>query len=165
MDTTINRDPTTQAFQSESCWPGSGRWHQRLRTPTASTLGSGTGPWTNIPVPLFGQASRRTPDMSFDAPGSGAWVLYNNAWYVVGGTSCRHQRCRHRQQLEQPVGVAPSPAATTQHGSHLLYAQLATYKEYKDQLYDVTTGSNGAPATVGWDHLHRRGQPRGKLGK
>jgi hypothetical protein len=46
-----------------------------------------------------------------------------------------------------------------------LYSQLLTYKEYKTNFYDVTTGSNGQPATVGWDYCTGVGSPRGKLGK
>jgi len=165
--TTINRDPTTQAFQSESCWPGSGGGTSAYET-YSSTFGSGTGPWTNYQYPLFGQASRRTPDMSFDAdPASGAWVLYNNAWYVVGGTSLSAPALAGIvNNSNNRLGVAPSPGGYYSNmEDNLLYAQLATYKEYKTNFYDVTTGSNGAAATVGWDYCTGVGSPRGKLGK
>ncbi|HEV8689436.1 MAG TPA: S53 family peptidase [Ideonella sp.] len=165
--TTINRDPNTQAFISESCWPGSGGGISAYET-YSSTFGSGTGPWTNYQYPLFGQASRRTPDMSFDAdPASGAWVLYDNSWYVVGGTSLSAPALAGIvNNSNNRLGVAPSPGGYYSNmEDNLLYAQLATYKEYKTNFYDVKTGSNGAPATVGWDTCTGVGSPRGKLGK
>jgi subtilase family serine protease len=165
--TTINRDPASQAFTSESCWAGSGGGTSVYETYN-TVFGTGTGPWTNYQYPLFGQAPRHTPDVSFDAdPASGAFVLYNGAWYVVGGTSLSApalagivNNSNNRQ------GVAPSGGGFYSNmENNLLYAQLATYKDYGVNFYDVTTGSNGAPATVGWDSCTGVGSPRGKIGK
>jgi hypothetical protein len=62
--------------------------------------------------------------------------------------------------------VAPSLGGYyTNAENNLLYAQLLTNKEYGKNFYDVTTGSNGASATVGWDYCTGVGTPRGKLGK
>jgi len=165
--TTINRDPNTQAFVSESCWPGSGGGTSAFET-YSNVFGSGTGPWTNFQYPQFGQSNRRTPDMSFNAdPASGAWVLFNSGWYVVGGTSLSAPALAGIvNNSNNRLGVAPSPGGFYSNmENNLLYAQLATYKEYKTNFYDVTTGSNGANATTGWDYCTGVGSPRGKLGK
>jgi subtilase family serine protease len=129
----------------------------------------GTGPWTNYQYPLFGQSSRRTPDISFDAdPASGAWVRYASNWYVVGGTSLSAPALAGIvNNSNNRLGVRPSPGGFyTNAENNLLYAQLlAINKEYKTNFYDVKTGSNGAAAVVGWDRCTGVGSPRGKLGK
>lgn len=166
--TTINRDATTKYFQSESCWAGSGGGLSAYET-YGSTFGNGgTGPWTNYQYPLFGQSARNTPDISFDAdPASGAFVYNNGSWYVVGGTSLSAPALAGiMNNSNNQLGVAPRNGgfyANTE--NDLLYAQLMTSKEYATNFYDVTTGSNGAPATAGWDQCTGVGSPRGKLGK
>jgi subtilase family serine protease len=165
--TTINRDPTTQAFQSESCWAGSGGGTSVYET-YSSSFGSGTGPWTNFQYPHFGQTARRTPDMSFDAdPASGVYVRSNGTWYVVGGTSVSSPALAGLvNNSGNRLGVAPSGGGFySNEENNLLYAQLDTYKEYGINFYDVTTGSNGASAGAGWDYCTGVGSPRGKLGK
>jgi subtilase family serine protease len=165
--TTINRDPTTQAFQSESCWAGSGGGTSAYELYT-TTFGTGTGPWTDFQYPQFGQSARRTPDVAADAdPASGAYVYYNNAWYVVGGTSLAAPLLAGiTNNSNNRLGVAPSLGGYfTNAENNLLYAQLVTNKEYGKNFYDVTTGSNGASAAVGWDYCTGVGTPRGKLGK
>lgn len=165
--TTINRDPTTAYFQSESCWAGSGGGVSAYET-YSSTFGSGTGPWTNYQYPLFGQSARRTPDLSFDAdPASGAYVQYAGAWYIVGGTSLSAPAVAGIvNNANNQLGVAPRNGgyfANTE--NDLVYAQLLTNKEYATNWYDVMTGSNGAAAGPGYDLCTGVGSPRGKLGK
>jgi len=165
--TTINRDATTQAFQSESCWAGSGGGTSVYET-YSSTFGTGTGPWTNFQYPLFGQAARRTPDVSFDAdPASGAFVYSNGSWYVVGGTSLSAPALAGIiNNSGNNLGVAPNLGGFYSNmENNLLYAELATAKDYGTNFYDVTTGSNGASASAGWDYCTGVGSPRGKLGK
>ena len=168
--TTINRDASGN-FVSESCWAGSGGGTSVYEL-WSSTFGAGNGPWTAFQVPLagatVGQSARRTPDMSFDAdPASGAYVRYNGAWYVVGGTSLSAPALAGIvNNSNNRLGVAPSPGGFFgADENNLLYSQLLTYKEYKTNFYDVTTGSNGASAGVGWDYCTGVGSPRGKLGK
>lgn len=165
--TTINRDASTQYFQSESCWAGSGGGTSAYET-YSSTFGTGTGPWTNYQYPLFGQSNRRTPDISLDAdPASGAYVRYNGAWYVVGGTSLSAPAVAGIvNNSGNKLGVAPSAGGYYSNmEDNLIYAQLFTQKEYKTNYYDVTTGSNGSAAGVGWDYCTGVGSPRGRLGK
>ena len=62
--------------------------------------------------------------------------------------------------------MAPAPGGYCSNTeNNLLYAELATQKDYFTNFYDVTTGSNGASATVGWDYCTGVGTPRGKLAK
>ena len=111
--TTINRDASGN-FVSESCWAGSGGGTSVYEL-WSSTFGAGNGPWTAFQVPLagatVGQSARRTPDMSFDAdPASGAYVRYNGAWYVVGGTSLSAPALAGIvNNSNNRLGVAPSP--------------------------------------------------------
>ena len=168
--TTINRD-ASQNFVSESCWSGSGGGTSTYEL-WSSTFSAGNGPWTAFQVPLFnatvGASPRKTPDMAADAdPNSGAWVRYNGAWYVVGGTSLAAPLLAGIvNNSNNQLGIAPRLGGVfTNDENNLLYSQLLTYKEYKNNFYDVTTGSNGAAATVGWDYCTGVGSPRGKLGK
>ena len=167
--TTINRDASTQYFQSESCWAGSGGGVSQFETyGTSYSPWVGSGPWTNFLYPLFQQSVRRTPDISFDAdPASGVYVRYAGVWYTVGGTSVSAPALAGIvNNSNNRLGVAPSGGGYyTNAENNLLYSQLLTYKEYKTNFYDVTTGSNGAAATVGWDYCTGVGSPRGKLGK
>ena len=165
--TTINRD-ASQNFLSESCWAGSGGGTSVYETYSSTFTGSGTGPWANYQYPLFGQSARRTPDISFNAdPASGVWVRYNSGWYTVGGTSVSAPALAGLiNNSNNRLGVAPSGGGYyTNAENNLLYAQLLTNSEYKTNFYDVTTGSNGSAATVGWDYCTGVGSPRGKLGK
>jgi len=165
--TTINRDPTTQAFLSESCWAGSGGGTSAYET-YSTTFGSGTGPWTNYQYPLFGQAARHSPDISFDAdPASGAWVYNAGNWYVVGGTSLAAPLVAGiTNTSNNRLGMAPKAGGYyTNAQNNLLYAELLTNKDYGVNFYDVTTGNNGAAAAVGWDQCTGVGSPRGRVGK
>ncbi len=165
--TTINRDSTTQAFTSESCWAGSGGGTSAYET-YSSTFGSGTGPWTDFQYPLFGQAARNTPDVSFDAdPASGAYVRSNGGWYIVGGTSLSAPALAGIfNNSDNRLGVAPSQGGYfTNAEDNMLYAQLLANKDYVKNFYDVTTGSNGSPAGASWDFCTGVGSPRGKVGK
>jgi subtilase family serine protease len=165
--TTINRDATTQAFVSESCWAGSGGGTSAYET-YSSTFGSGTGPWTDFQYPQFGQSARQTPDISFDAdPASGAFVRSNGNWYIVGGTSLSAPALAGvMNNSNNQLGVAPRNGGYFSNmENNLLYAQLGSNKAYASNFYDVTSGSNGAPAVAGWDACTGVGSPRGKLGK
>jgi subtilase family serine protease len=165
--TTVNRVAGTLAFQSESCWAGSGGGTSVYET-YSSTFGSGTGPWTNFQYPLFGQSARQTPDISFNAdPASGVWVQYAGSWYTVGGTSVSSPSLAGIiNAAGNNLGIAPSPGGYYTSGeNNLLYAELLTAKDYANNFYDVTTGSNGASAAVGWDACTGVGSPRGLVGK
>jgi subtilase family serine protease len=91
-------------------------------------------------------------------------VYYNNAWYVVGGTSLAAPLLAGiMNNSNNRLGVAPSGGGYyTNAENNLLYAELLTNKEFGKNFYDVTTGSNGSAATVGYDTCTGVGSPRGK---
>jgi len=165
--TTINRDAATGNFLSESCWAGAGGGISQYEL-WSETFATGNGVETNYQYPLFGRTNRATPDIAADAdPASGAWVYYNGAWQVVGGTSLAAPLLAGiLSTSNNRLGQAPTNGgfySPMEH--HLLYSQLSTYLDYSRNFYDVTTGSNGNAAGAGWDYCTGIGSPRGKLGK
>ena len=182
--TTVNRDANGN-FVSESCWSGSGGGYSAIETwldPDSASGGKnnaiyyGMGPWVDYQYQLFGgypytNAPRSTPDISFDAdPNSGAWVYDTyggGTWYVVGGTSLSSPALAaivngsNNRLGQTPLGGGKYFA----HENDLLYSQLSTNKAYVKNFYDVTTGSNGHSAGVGYDQCTGIGSVRGKLGK
>jgi subtilase family serine protease len=174
--TSIMRNSSTLKFSSEACWGGSGGGVSSIESFATSFNGGHSGPWANFQYPIFGQANRATPDMSFDAdPASGAWVYSAfglGGWSPVGGTSLSSPALasivnRMGNKLGS-VFITPATSgadwfATWEH--NYIYSQLATSKAYKADFYDVTTGSNGNKAVASWDMCTGVGSPRGSGGK
>jgi subtilase family serine protease len=174
--TSILRSASTLKTSSESCWGGSGGGTSTIETYTTSWSGGNTGPWANFQYPIFGQANRSTPDMSFDAdPASGAWVYsaYGlGGWSPVGGTSLASPSLAGIvNRMGNKLGsIFLTPVTSnvdwfSNLENNLLYAQLPTAKAYKANFYDVKTGSNGVSALTSWDFCTGVGSPRGSLGK
>jgi hypothetical protein len=173
--TTILRNSTAPyAFSSESCWSGSGGGISAIETYKTAYTGGNMGPWANYQYPIYGQANRATPDLAFDAdPASGVYVLsaYNGGWYIVGGTSLSSPALasivnRAGDQLSSvSLNAATGGNAFFSAAEHnLLYAE-SPQRLYTRDLYDVTTGSNGAAAVKGYDLCTGVGAPRGLDGK
>jgi kumamolisin len=169
--TTVNRT-ATQNFKSESCWAGSGGGSSSQEAwQSPPIISNGMGPWANFQYELFGQSTRQTPDMSFDAdPASGVFVrdtAGGGTWFVVGGTSLSAPALAGiTNASNNRLGEAPPGGGFYHTGENdLLYAQLFENSDYAKNFYDVTTGSNGAAAGPGWDYCTGVGSPRGKLGK
>lgn len=174
--TSINRNSNTQNVGSESCWGGSGGGTSAYETYSTTWSGGNVGPWADFQYPIFGQNSRATPDMSFDAdPASGAWFYSGyglGGWGVVGGTSLSSPALasivnRAGNKLGS-VFLTPATNGSDWFSAlenNLLYAQLAAVKEYKANFYDVHSGSNGVAAVASWDYCTGVGSPRGLLGK
>jgi len=174
--TSILRKTTNLGFSSESCWGGSGGGTSTIETYTTAFSGGNAGPWADFQYPIFGQAARTTPDMSFDAdPASGAWIYSQyglGGWGVVGGTSLSSPALAGIvNRAGNKLGSVFLTAATggsdwfSTWENNMVYAQLATAKAYKANFYDVKTGSNGVKATANWDYCTGVGSPRGLLGK
>ena len=91
----------------------------------------------------------------------------NGAWYVVGGTSLSSPALAGiANNADNELGMAPRNGGFySNEENDMLYAQLASHKDYTVNFYDVTTGSNGAAAAVGYDLCTGVGSPRGKVGK
>jgi len=174
--TSILRNSSTLKVASESCWGGSGGGTSTVETYTTSFTGGNTGPWADYQYPIFGQGSRNTPDMSFDAdPASGAWVYSGfglGGWGVIGGTSLASPSLagivnRMGNKLGS-VFLTPATSGSdwfSNWENNMVYSQLATAKSYKSNFYDVKTGSNGVSAVASWDFCTGVGSPRGANGK
>jgi subtilase family serine protease len=169
--TTVNRN-SSLGFVSESCWAGSGGGFSSVETwLSPPNIFAGMGPWTDYQWRIFGSGNRSTPDMSFNAdPNSGVWVYDTDeggGWYIVGGTSVSSpalagivNASNNRLGMTPPGGGYYKP-----YELDLIYAQLLSNTAYKVNFYDVTTGSNGHAAGVGYDQCTGVGSPRGHLGK
>ena len=174
--TSILRNSTTLKMSSESCWGGSGGGTSTIETYKTAFTGGNMGPWADFQYPIFGQANRNTPDMSFDAdPASGAWVYSGfgmGGWGVVGGTSLSSPALAGIvNRLGNKLGsVFLTPATSgsdwfSNLENNYLYSQIPTQKAYKTNFYDVKTGSNGVKAVASWDFCTGVGSPRGGVGK
>ena len=173
--TTILRDAGTHAFVSEACWGGAGGGISAYETYTNAFSGGNMGPWANYQYPIFGQASRATPDISLNAdPASGAYVYSasNGGWFVVGGTSLSAPALAGiLNRAGNKLGSVFLNAVTGNNGffsteeHNLIYAQLPTKHDYAENFRDITTGSNGTNAVAGWDYCTGVGSPIGLLGK
>jgi hypothetical protein len=163
--TTVNRDSAGN-FSSESCWAGSGGGSSTYQTWAAGY--PSIGPWAGYQYELFGQASRQTPDFSFNAdPASGVYVRFNGGWYAVGGTSVSSPSLAGIVNAAgNKLGTAPPEGGYYHTGEqNLLYSQLNTAAAYAANFYDVKTGSNGCSVGTKWDYCTGVGSPRGYLGK
>jgi len=107
--------------------------------------------WQQGVVPS-GNNGKGCPDSSANAdPNTGWQILDGGAWGVVGGTSAS---CPFTAAY---VAACKSqvPAGTISVLGPTLYGAQAT------AWHDITTGSNGAPSTVGWDPATGLGSPNG----
>jgi kumamolisin len=160
------------SFNSESCWGDSGGGVSAVETYETTFTGGNMGPWANYQYGIFGQANRAVPDISFDAdPASGA-AVYNQAvyggWVQVGGTSLSSpalasivNRALSLLSSSTPDKAVSGTSAFATREHNLIYAALESAERYKANFYDVTTGSNGNSALVGYDECTGVGSPRG----
>ena len=176
--TSVLRDSATGAFSSEACWGGSGGGTSAIETYATTFNGGHMGPWANYQYPIFGQANRAVPDISFDAdPSSGAWVYSQyglGGWSVVGGTSLSSpalagivNRAKNRLGSVYLYPIKGGNGFFTNEEDNFIYAQMPTHTAYTHNFYDVTTGSNGCTmgAVPAWDYCTGVGSPRGTLGR
>jgi subtilase family serine protease len=131
--TSLHFDPTG-AFTGETAWSSGGGGCSLYETATGAQLALAT----------FSQvgcgATRGTPDVSLDAdPASGVSVYDSTSyqgqsgWFTVGGTSAS---C--------PMWAARSADAGAVVNSSYVYGSTITFR-------DITNGSNGHPALIGYD--------------
>jgi hypothetical protein len=177
----VLRNSSTGKFYSESCWGGSGGGVSTYETySNTSFTNSNTGPWADYQYPIFGQASRATPDMSFNAdPASGVWVdsqygfgcSSEPCWAPVGGTSVSSpslaslvNRAGNKLGSWTNFPVVGTGWYNNQENV-LIYSQLGGGVAYKGNFYDIKTGSNGCSVKPSWDYCTGVGSPRGLLGK
>lgn len=146
--TRVIRDGNGNFTGEEDCWSGSGGGISTMEPAQQYQfyVSNRTGP------------HRGTPDWSADAsPASGVAVLSTTGcggWCQVGGTS-----------VSSPVlaGITNSAGSfrtSTNDELTLTYGWYIYLSLYHTHFYDVTHGSNGAAAVVGWDRCTGEGSPR-----
>ena len=130
--TTLNASTTT--WSSETVWSGSGGSQSTFEPkPSWQTLWSG--------------AKRGVADVAFDAdPNSGAKVIVDGASQQIGGTS-----------LAAPLFSGLWSRVIAAKGSSVGFAGPLIYQLPASSFHDVTSGSNGISAGVGYDLASGRG--------
>jgi kumamolisin len=119
--------------------------------------GGGGGFDPTVPQPSFQNGivpgtSRGVPDTSADAdPNSGWQMSANGSWTVIGGTSASSPFTAALCAIAR--GVAKGAI------NGRLVADI--YSARTTACNDITKGSNGDPATVGWDPATGLGSPNG----
>jgi len=98
-----------------------------------------------------GAPGRGVPDTSANAdPNSGWQISANGSWTVVGGTSAASPFTAALVAVAKGVARAAGKGVTTP----AVYAAPSACN-------DITSGSNGDPAAVGWDPATGLGSPHG----
>ncbi len=178
--TSILRNASNDEFASESCWSGSGGGPSAYESWANSWTGGNMGPWAAYQYDIFGNGQygsgyRRTPDLAFDSdPASGVWFYSEygaGGWAVTGGTSVASpslagivNRANNRLGTVHLQALTGSNFVAEE--NNLLYSQLGAANMYKNNFYDVKTGSNGGQgAQVSYDMCTGVGSPRGLDGK
>ncbi len=133
--------------------------------------GSGGGVSVDVARPSYQAgfqpgSGRGVPDVAYDADlGSGVYVRSGGSWYGVGGTSAGAPQWAGlfalANQGRASAGLAPLGTGTTYGTNEILYglAGGSSYTNAKGAYTDITTGSNGLPATVGYDNATGLGSP------
>jgi subtilase family serine protease len=138
---------STNGYQSESAWSGGGG---------DSTYETEPGFQRGVQS----SGARSTPDVAYDADINTGFFVYNTAglpsgdtgWWAVGGTSAGVP------QWAALVAIADQGRALDGLGS-LANAQSLIYGLPASAFHDITTGSNGSSAGVGYDLVTGRGSP------
>ena len=140
---------TTVTTNGSGVWTGETAW---------SDGGGGNSAYIAQPAWQSGVgmagANRGVPDLAADAdPVSGVAVYDSDGgWMVFGGTS-----------LAAPcmAGMVNASGTTFANTTQLLTNLYGNALETPAILRDITSGSNGFPATVGWDYATGVGVPNG----
>jgi subtilase family serine protease len=148
--THISRDSQGNFTGTESCWSdsGGGISQYELLPHYQFLIQNRTGP------------HRGTPDLAADADPNTGVLVYNtslylcNGWCIVGGTSLSSPL------LAGIVNAAGGFRSSTNAELTKAYGEYRIPAQYHTDFFDVTTGSNGAPARVGWDECTGIGSPR-----
>ena len=149
--TTIQRDGSGN-YTGEKCWSDSGGGISRFEVrPTYQHI-----------IGNIANARRGTPDWAADAdPASGVAVYsssYCGGWCRVGGTSASSPI------LAAIVNQLGNFMNSTNDELTKTYNEYTNPAQYHRYFTDILTGSNGAPATFGWDTCTGLGVPKNPQG-
>jgi hypothetical protein len=134
---------STNAWSSESVWSGGG---------------GGASLYESVPSfqSGLGLTKRGTPDVSYDADPNTGFAVYDSfggsGWAEVGGTSAG------APQWAALIAIADQGRALAGLGS-LASAQAAIYQLSASDFHDVSLGSDGIAAQIGYDLASGRGTP------
>jgi subtilase family serine protease len=116
--------------------------------------GSGGGVSTYVPKPAYQAnvpyAKRAIPDVSYDADPNSGFAVYDSygyGWIVVGGTSAG---------APQWAAIQSLGLSATNQNIYNVYSQASTYQA---DFKDITGGSNGYSAGIGYDLATGVGSP------
>jgi subtilase family serine protease len=141
-----------------------------------SAWGGGGGGWTidepSVPYQkgFFRGSGRAGPDVAYDADPATGFLVYNTSsggnWYRMGGTSAGAPQWAGlialANQGRAAAGKAPLGAGLTYGTNEVLY-RLAFSSGFATgrggDFFDITSGSNGRPATRGYDLVTGLGSP------
>ena len=134
---------SNSTYAGETAWSGSGGGTSRFESePSFQNSVQSTG-------------KRTSPDVSYDANPNTGFAVYDSlasGWFQVGGTSAG------APQWAALVAIANQGRALGGQ-STLAGGQSALYNLPSTDFHDITSGSNGHPATVGYDLVTGRGTP------
>lgn len=146
--TSTSRNPTTGTYVTQTSWQvtGGGTSTYEARPAFQSTVSGIVG------------AHRGVPDVVFNAdPATGVWVINENTWYVVGGTSLA------APALAGIINAAGKFSTSTAAELSVIYGKLGSAS-----LQNVTGGSCGPyagyQATTGYNLCTGAGSPIGLTG-
>ncbi|WP_435008284.1 hypothetical protein P12x_005540 [Tundrisphaera lichenicola] len=133
--------------------------------------GSGGGISAQVGLPSYQQgfvsgSFRGVPDVSYNAsPSSGVYVINNGRWSTVGGTSAGAPQWAGlialANQGRASAGLPPLGTGQTFGTNSVLYnlAGGSSYTNPNGDFLDITSGSNGTSAKVGYDTATGLGSP------
>ncbi len=178
--TSVLRNSVSHKFYKESCWGGSGGGSSTQEVWSSTWVGgTDMGAWADYQYPIFGTATRQTPDISFNSdPSSGVWIdsqygfgcSSEPCFGTIGGTSVASPALagivnRAGNKLGTYFFYGIGSGYYTNEENNLIYSQLPTVTAYKKNFYDINSGSNGCKVGGRWDYCTGVGSPRGLLGK
>jgi hypothetical protein len=132
-------------YSSEKAWGGSGGGYSQFLSEPSYQRGFQT------------TGHRSNPDVAYDAdPYSGFYVYQKGSWYAVGGTSAG------APQWAGLIAIANQGRAAAGRAP-LSSALQAIYGLATADFHDITVGSNGYRAGVGYDAVTGRGSPIANL--
>jgi PKD repeat protein len=140
--------PSGSSFGSETAWADSGGGCDTSDAPPSYQVGM-----TGYPGACSSTSDRGVPDVAMDAnPNSGVPVYINGANEQIGGTSLA---C---PMWAASLDVIYAASGFTGFAAPTIYS-LAKSTLYGSLFHDITSGSNGYSATVGWDPVTGVGSP------
>ena len=142
-----------------------GPWGNYVSEKAWSYSSGGISLYESKPAFQFGVAGakRTTPDVSLDGDPNTGYYIYNTVayagitgWFQYGGTSAG------APQWAALIALADQGRALMGRGS-LGNAQSLIYRLPASDFHDITRGSNGYVAGLGYDLVTGRGTPNAKL--